>query len=309
MEVAIKMALQYQQARGQEQRHRLLTIRGGYHGDTMGAMSVCDPVNGMHTLFSGVLARQHFAPRPSSRFGGEFDSADFNEVDQLFERHGEEVAAIVVEPIVQGAGGMWFYHPDFLSGLKERCEEHGALLVVDEIAAGFGRTGTFWGVDHAGVVPDIMAVGKALTGGYLTMAATLATDEVAETISAGDPGVFMHGPTFMGNPLAAAISSASIDLLEERGWREDVGRIEAYFREHLKALERFDSVEEVRMLGAIGVVQVDHDVDVGAAQKVFIEKGAWIRPFRNLIYLMPPYISADEDLGVLVGAIRAYVSD
>lgn len=307
MEVAIKMALQYQQARGHVSRNRLLTIRGGYHGDTFGAMSVCDPINGMHTLFSGAVAKQHFARRPVSRFDGDLDPADLLDVDLLFETSGDEVAAVVVEPIVQGAGGMWFYHPEFLRALRQRCDEHGALLIVDEIAAGFGRTGKFWGVDHAGISPDIMAVGKALTGGYLTMAATMATSHVADTISSGDPGVFMHGPTFMGNPLSSAIACASIDLLESRGWHSDVSRIEQFLTTELGALSSFDSVIDVRVLGAIGVVQVDHVVDVTAAQRVFIEHGAWIRPFRDLIYVMPPYVSTNEDLTVLVSAIRAYL--
>jgi adenosylmethionine-8-amino-7-oxononanoate aminotransferase len=291
VEVAIKMAFQ---ATG---RRRLLTVRGGYHGDTFGAMAVCDPVGGMHSLFSGALAEHVFAPRPPAVFDEEWAA----EVRRLVERHADELAAIIVEPVVQGAGGMWFYAPECVRLLRELCDLHGLILILDEIATGFGRTGALFAAEHAGVQPDVMCVGKALTGGTITLAATLCTSRVAETIG----GPLMHGPTYMANPLATAVALASTGLLADGGWREDVARIERGLREGLgPARERAD----VRVLGAIGVIQLDRPVDIAAATRTAVEHGVWLRPFRDLIYAMPPYVTSDEDLERITEAMVACAS-
>jgi adenosylmethionine---8-amino-7-oxononanoate aminotransferase len=305
VEVAIKLALQCQRARGQRGRTRLLTVRGGYHGDTMGAMSVCDPVGGMHSLFTGVLPEQVFAERPPDGFDAPLDGVWAESVRVLAARHADELAAVIVEPVVQGAGGMRFHSPACVRLLREVCDEHGLLLILDEIATGFGRTGAMFASEHAGVEPDVMCVGKALTGGYMTLAATLCTAAVAAEVSGGEGGGLMHGPTFMANPLACAVALASLELLAAGEWRTQVAGIERGLRVGLDSARELPGVLDVRVLGAIGVVQLDHDVDVAAATRAAVDRGVWLRPFRDLIYAMPPYVTDGEDLEKVCEAIRA----
>lgn len=307
VEVAIKMALQCQQARGWPERRRLLTVRGGYHGDTFGAMAVCDPVSGMHSLFAGVLAPHLFAELPGPAFGAAWDERAIAGFEALLAAHAGEVAAVILEPIVQGAGGMRFYHPRYLQRVRAACDAHEVLLIADEIATGFGRTGRLFACEHAGIAPDILCLGKALTGGYLSLAATLTTAAVAEAISRGPAGgVFMHGPTFMANPLGCAVALASVRELLRSPWPTRVARIEAQLREALLPLADAPRVAEVRVLGAIGVVEMRDPVDVAAAQRRFVADGVWIRPFGRLVYLMPPYVIESDDLQRLTRAVEAF---
>jgi adenosylmethionine---8-amino-7-oxononanoate aminotransferase len=302
VEVAIKLSLQFQQALGRTERTRLLTVRGGYHGDTFGAMAVCDPVSGMHSLFADVLAEHVFADRPPDGFDVGLDDAWAEHVSELVARHEHELAAVIVEPVVQGAGGMRFHSPECVALLRSLCDEHDLLLVLDEIATGFGRTGALFACEHAGVTPDVMCVGKALTGGYMTLAATLCTQAVADAVSQGESGGLMHGPTFMANPLACAVALASLDLLADGGWRERVGAIEEGLRTGLEPARELPGVTDVRVLGAIGVVQMREEVDIAAVTAAAVERGVWLRPFRDLIYTMPPYVIEEDDLASVTAA-------
>jgi adenosylmethionine---8-amino-7-oxononanoate aminotransferase len=303
VEVAVKMCLQYWRSLGQPGKRRLMTWRGGYHGDTWHPMSVCDPDGGMHGLWSGALPRQVFADAPPAAY----QEAYAAHLRQTVAAHADELAAVIVEPVVQGAGGMTFHSPGYLLVLREACDEHGVLLVFDEIATGFGRTGALFAAGHAAVSPDVMCLGKALTGGYLTMAATLCTPAVAEVISRGEVPVLAHGPTFMGNPLAAAVACASVDLLLDQDWAAEVKRIGSGLRDGLAEARSLPGVRDVRVLGAIGVVQLDHEVDVPAATRAAVGAGVWLRPFRDLVYTMPPYVTGDEDVDRICAAVRAAV--
>lgn len=301
VEVAVKMCFQHWRSLGRPEKRRLLTWRGGYHGDTWQPMSVCDPMGGMHELWQGVLPQQVFADAPPDAY----EETYADHLRELIERHADELAAVIVEPVVQGAGGMRFHSPAYLRVLREACDAHDVLLVFDEIATGFGRTGALFAADHAGVTPDVMCVGKALTGGYLTLAATLCTPRVADGISRGEVPVLAHGPTFMGNPLAAAVAGASIDLLLGQDWQMEVKRIETGLRAGLAEAAALPSVRDVRVLGAIGVVQLDHPVDMAAATRAAVREGVWLRPFRDLIYTMPPFITGDDDVARIARAVSA----
>jgi len=299
VEVAIKMALQYWHSIGQPQKTRLLALRNGYHGDTFGAMATCDPVTGMHHLFNKVLPEHLFAEAPKTAFGEPATEADLANIKSLVQNHHQKLAAVILEPVVQGAGGMRFYGGDYLKQLRTLCDDYDVLLIHDEIATGFGRSGKLFACEHAGISPDIMCVGKALTGGYLSLAATLCSEKIAHGICEGEAGVFMHGPTFMGNPLACSIANASIDLLLASDWQTNIQRIEAGLKTGLAAAAELSSVETVRCLGAIGVIEMKTPVNMASLQAKFIDRGIWIRPFGKLVYTMPPYIISNADLALL----------
>ncbi len=303
VEVALKMALQYWIAVGKKDKQRFVSLRGGYHGDTFGAMSVCDPVTGMHGLFSSMLPQQIFVESPACRFDEACSDQHLLDMTQVLKRHHAEIAAVVVEPVVQGAGGMRFYSPQYLARLRVLCDEYDVLLIADEIATGFGRSGKLFACEHAAIAPDIMCVGKALTGGMMTLAATLTTQRISDAIGQNPPHVFMHGPTFMANPLACAVANASIDLLLESDWQQQVMQIEQGLQQGLQPCAELDHVQQVRVLGAIGVVEMKQPVDMKLIQPALVEHGVWVRPFGKLVYLMPPYIISAADLAQLTQAV------
>lgn len=308
VEVAIKMAFQYWYAQGKTNKQRLLTVRGGYHGDTFGAMSVCDPVSGMHQMFTGALTQHLFAPKPQPD-NGQWDDAWIKEFKELLENNRNEIAAVIVEPIVQGAGGMNIYHAEYLRQFRRLCDENDVLLIFDEIATGFGRTGRLFAYEHADVVPDIICLGKALTGGYMTLAATMTTSRVAKGISADGSGVLMHGPTFMANPLACRVAAESIDLLLESPWQQKVNAIEAQLKNELGPCRQLGVVADVRSIGAIGVVETKIPVKMPWMQERFVDNGVWVRPFGNLVYIMPPYIIEPDEPSKLTSAIHSVLEE
>jgi adenosylmethionine---8-amino-7-oxononanoate aminotransferase len=308
VEVAMKMAIQSAFARGMFGKNRFLTIKSGYHGDTFHAMAVCDPVGGMHQIYQGVLPQYFFAETPCCRFDDAWDETDVHSFENLLKKHYQTICAVILEPIVQGAGGMRFYHPEYLRRVCELCNEYRVLLIADEIATGFGRSGKMFGCDHAGISPDILCLGKALTGGYMTLAAVLATEEVGHGISQGEPGVFMHGPTFMANPLACSVAIRSIQLLLESDWQNNIARIEESLRQGLEPCRKMSGVADVRILGAIGVVELERPAAMARIQKMFVDNGVWIRPFGRLVYVMPPYIINDVDLQTLTSALCRVVA-
>ena len=303
VEVAIKMAFQYWLSKGQPEKNKLLSLRNGYHGDTFAAMSVCDPVNGMHHLFDKVMQQHFFAPAPQIAFDGDWDESDIAEFTDIIAQQHHQLAAVILEPIVQGAGGMRFYSPHYLRRVRELCDQYNVLLIADEIATGFGRTGKLFACEWAAISPDILCLGKAITGGYMTLAATLCSEEVSIGICEGEAGCFMHGPTFMGNPLACAVANASIELLLSSDWQQTIQRIETTLKSQLQPFADLETVADVRALGAIGVIEMREPVDVGAIQKQFVTAGVWVRPFGKLVYVMPPFISTDAQLIRLMSGI------
>ncbi len=310
VEVALKMAMQYSSSVYKSSvKQKILTIRGGYHGDTFGAMSVCDPITGMHSLFTSVLPRQIFVDRPKTKFDGIWDESDFEQFETVLSKRRREICAVILEPIVQGAGGMYFYHPTYLKRVREACDRNDVLLIADEIATGFGRTGKLFACEHADIAPDILCVGKSLTGGYMSLAATLCNERVASGISSGDPGLFMHGPTFMGNPLACACAKASIDLLIASDWQKNVLRIENHLSSGLEIMNQLKSVKSTRVLGAIGVVELHQPVDMHLIGAEFVKQGIWVRPFGTLVYVMPPFCINNAELQSLVNGIGLVVSE
>ncbi|MGB3572735.1 MAG: adenosylmethionine--8-amino-7-oxononanoate transaminase, partial [Phormidesmis sp.] len=303
VEVAMKLAVQYWHNRGQPDKNRFLTLRSGYHGDTFAAMSACDPVNGMHHLFSGMLTPQYFADAPQVKFGEKWQAQDIESFARLLAEKGDRIAAAIFEPVVQNAGGVRFYHPEYVRRASELCKQHNVLLILDEIATGFGRSGKLFACDYADVCPDIMCVGKALSGGFMSLAATLTTTHISETFSAGEAGVFMHGPTFMANPLACAVSLANLELLESYDWQTKIAQIEQQLAQELAPCRDLDAVKDVRVLGAIAAVELHSPVDMATVQPLFVEKGVWLRPFGRLLYTMPPYIIQANELTAVTAAI------
>ena len=314
VEVAIKMAIQYWASKGIKRKHKLLTVRNGYHGDTFAAMSVCDPVNGMHQIFEELLFKNHFAPAPQVKFHQDWFAEEQGEkeivvLEAMFKEHHQDLATFIIEPIVQGAGGIRIYHPEYLKACHRLCKRYDVLFIADEIATGFGRTGKMFACEWADISPDIMCVGKALTGGYLSLAATLCSVDIATTISEGEAGCFMHGPTFMGNALACAVANASLDLLASNEWQKNVLNIEHYLKGNLSQLITHSRVHDVRILGAIGAVETKQAVNMSIIQQRFVELGVWIRPFGKLIYIMPPFITTNEQLEQLILAIKTVLDE